>query len=202
MKILLILSGGLDSSTLGYLLKAEGHEVSAITFDYGQTHRREILAAVTIASRLGIHHEVIRLRDVFAASALTGDKEMPEGEYSLESMKQTIVPNRNMVMVSIAVSKALQLGFDAVAYGAHAGDAEVYPDCREDFVAALRRAVSLCDWSKIELLAPFIGKEKREIAQLAKKLDVPISLTWSCYNGGDEPCGVCGACRSRKEAGA
>lgn len=202
MKILLILSGGLDSSTLGYLLKAEGHEVSAITFDYGQTHRREISAAVTIASRLGIHHEVIRLRDVFAESALTGDKEMPEGEYSLESMKQTIVPNRNMVMVSIAVSKALQSGFDAVAYGAHAGDAEVYPDCRENFVTALRRAVSLCAWSKIELLAPFIRKEKKEIVQLAWKLDVPIKATWSCYNGGGEPCGVCGACQSREDAGA
>ena len=202
MKIMVVLSGGLDSTTLLHKLMADGHTCCAVSFNYGQKHSNELSFARYWAVKHDIHHETVSLHNIFAGSALTFDKPMPLEDYSVESMKATVVPNRNMVMLSIAISKAIQQGCEAVAYGAHAGDREVYPDCRHEFVDAMRHAAMLCDWSKIELLTPLIDMTKKEIVDLAKWLNFELSKTWSCYEGGEEPCGKCGSCRARIEAGA
>lgn len=202
MKTLVILSGGLDSTTVLHKLNADGHEVGAISFDYGQKHSKELEFARYWGEKHGIPHSIVRLDNIFSGSALTNDKPMPLTDYSVESMKATIVPNRNMVMLSIAISKAISGGYDAVAYGAHAGDRDVYPDCRHEFVNAMRHAAALCDWQQIQLLTPLLNMTKSEVVVLARSLGFDLKRTWSCYEGHDIPCGRCGACRARIEAGA
>jgi len=200
MKILLIFSGGMDSTTALHKLRFDGDDVSCLSFDYGQKHSKELEFASYWTDKLGISHRIISLDGIFSGSALLGDRVMPTTDYSVESMKSTVVPNRNMVMISIAISIAISEGFDAIAYGAHAGDSAVYPDCREEFVAAMRTAALLSDWKKIEILTPLISLTKEGVYRLAMLLGVDISRTWSCYMGGDEPCGQCGSCRARIEA--
>ena len=200
MKITMLLSGGLDSTTLLAHLINVGHEVTCLSFDYGQTHRRELEAAKYFAFIYSATHTTISLPGIFTGSALTRNVEMPEGHYTDESMKLTVVPNRNMVMLSIAASVAIQNGSNAVAYAAHADDHGVYPDCRPAFIDAMAQALSLCDWKSLMLLAPFANWSKRQIYQEALRLGVNIDATWSCYKGGDVPCGVCGACSARFEA--
>lgn len=200
MKTLVILSGGLDSTTALHKLMADGHTVGAISFDYGQKHSKELDYACYWTQFLNVPHEIVHLGGVFSGSALTGDKPMPLTDYSVESMKSTVVPNRNMVMLAIAISKAIQHGYDAVAYGAHAGDRDVYPDCRPEFVDVMRQAAMLCDWNNIKLLAPLIDLDKRQIVKLARSLKIDLKRTWSCYEGGAEPCGKCGSCRALIEA--
>jgi 7-cyano-7-deazaguanine synthase len=202
MKTLIVFSGGLDSTTLLHKLIADGHDVSAISFHYNQKHAKELACAGYWTQKHGIKHEIINISGIFAGSALTNDKPMPLTDYSVESMKVTVVPNRNMVMLSIAISKAIQQGCGAVAYGAHAGDHDVYPDCRRDFVDAMRHAAGLCDWHQIELLTPLLHMTKSEVAALACSLGFDTSRTWSCYEGGESPCGRCGSCRARIEAEA
>lgn len=200
MKITMLLSGGLDSTTLLAHLINAGHEVTCFSFDYGQTHRRELEAAKYFAFIYSATHTTISLPGIFTGSALTRNVEMPEGHYTDESMKLTVVPNRNMVMLSIAASVAIQNGSNAVAYAAHADDYGVYPDCRPAFIDAMAQALSLCDWKSLMLLAPFANWSKRQIYQEALRLGVNVDATWSCYKGGDVPCGVCGACSARFEA--
>jgi 7-cyano-7-deazaguanine synthase len=196
----MLLSGGLDSTTLLANLTAGGMEVVCLSFDYGQTHRRELDAAAHFAGFYNAPHAIVRLPGIFSGSALTHDCEMPAGHYTDESMRATVVPNRNMVMLAIATSVAIQNGSGAVAYAAHADDRGVYPDCRPPFIAAMREAMSLCDWSHLTLLAPFAEWSKRDIYKEALRLGVDVDATWSCYAGGIAPCGVCGACSARSEA--
>lgn len=200
MKVLMLLSGGLDSTTLLAHLTEQGHLVDCVSFDYGQTHRREIEAARHFANVYGSDYDIVKLPGIFVGSALTGDAPMPAGHYTDESMRATVVPNRNMVMLSIAISLALQRNFHAVAYAAHADDRGVYPDCRPAFIEAMRTAACLCDWQQIQLLTPFADWSKRAIYQEALRLGVDVDRTWSCYTGGDTPCGTCGACSARREA--
>lgn len=200
MKTLVILSGGLDSTTVLHKCIADGHSVSAISFDYAQKHSKELDYACYWTQLRGIPHEIVRLDGVFSGSALTNDKPMPMTDYSVESMKDTVVPNRNMVMLSISISKAIAGGFDAVAYGAHAGDRNVYPDCRTEFVDAMRVVASMCDWKQVHILTPLIEMTKRDVVRLARELKIDIKRTWSCYEGGEEPCLKCGSCKARLEA--
>lgn len=200
MKITMLLSGGLDSTTLLAHLLDKGHEVLCLSFDYGQTHRREIDAAAQFATIYNVPHSIVRLPGVFIGSALTHDAKMPEGHYTDESMRATVVPNRNMVMLAIAGSVAIQNDSDAVAYAAHADDRGVYPDCRPAFIEAMREALARCDWNRLALLAPFSEWSKRDIYHEAMRLGVDAGSTWSCYAGGAEPCGKCGACSARYEA--
>lgn len=199
MKVLSLLSGGMDSVTLLYWLRDQGHEVEAISFSYGQRHIRELESASNITSLLGINHTILSLPAI-SGSALTGQGEVPHGHYAEESMKRTVVPNRNMVMLSHATSLAIYKKLDSVAYACHAGDHAIYPDCRPKFVNAMQTAISLCDWHKLVLLTPFVHMTKGDIAKIGKELEVPYELTWTCYEGGEEPCGKCGACVERKEA--
>lgn len=205
MRVLVIFSGGMDSSTLLYDLRAAGHEVKGISFDYGQRHRVELAHAAAVAQLAGVEYQCIDLRalgSVIAgqSSQLNHSVEVPDGHYSEESMKATVVPNRNMIMLSVAVGHAIANDFEAVAYGAHAGDHAIYPDCRLEFVEAMRHAIALCDWKQIELLTPYVDKNKGEICARGAELEVPFAKTWSCYKGGDKHCGRCGTCVERKEA--
>jgi 7-cyano-7-deazaguanine synthase len=200
MKTVLALSGGMDSGTLLFDLHQQGDELHAVTFDYGQRHNREIESSQKLCDHLQVSHQIIQLHQVFDGSALTGQGEIPHGHYAEESMKSTVVPNRNMVMISIAASIALQRNCDRVAYCCHAGDHAIYPDCRPEFVGRMHEALQICDWSPVALHAPYVDMTKRDIAQRAKQLNVPLDMTWTCYEGGELPCGKCGSCVERAEA--
>ncbi|QDP54838.1 MAG: putative 7-cyano-7-deazaguanine synthase [Prokaryotic dsDNA virus sp.] len=204
MKIVVITSGGMDSAVLLHNLAREGHELKALGVNYGQRHRKELSFAAAQAANLGIPYQTADLRSLWellpGSSQTDPDVPVPEGHYEEESMKLTVVPNRNMIMLSVAVGHAIALKYDAVAYGAHYGDHAVYPDCRDTFASAMDAAVRFCDWHKMELLRPFVGISKAEIAKLGSDLNVPFHRTWSCYKGGEKHCGRCGTCVERREA--
>lgn len=203
MKYVVSLSGGMDSSTLVYYLLAEGHEVKAITFDYGQRHDREIESAKQIALHAGIEHDVIDvsfLKDLLPGSSLTDDSvAVPEGHYEAESMKDTVVPNRNMLFVSILAAHALAIKYDGIALGIHAGDHAIYRDCRPEWAARVLAAVKAGNWGadEFKLITPFESMTKGGICWLGLELDVPYKHTWTCYVGGDKACGKCGSCQER-----
>ena len=115
-------------------------------------------------------------------------------------MKQTVVPNRNMIFLSIALSLAISEKFDRVVYAAHAGDHTIYPDCRPEFIEAMSKVFPISDWHNVSLYAPYVNLSKKEICKKGLKLGAPLDLTWSCYKGGEVPCGTCGTCVERKEA--
>jgi len=204
MKTVAVISGGLDSAVLLYHLLAAGDEVLAFSVNYGQRHVRELEQAAALARRCGVRHEIADLRGLarlFGANSLTApDVAVPDGHYTDVSMKQTIVPNRNMILLAAAAGWAIAEGAGAVAYAAHAGDHTIYPDCREPFAAALDAALGQADWHPVRLLRPFIGWSKTDIVRRGAELGVPFADTWSCYKGGTVHCGVCGTCTERREA--
>lgn len=204
MRTVLIHSGGLDSTTLLYHLRAEGHEVLALSIDYGQRHRKEIDCARHTAGRLGVRHEAADLsglgRLLGGSSLTTPDIPVPEGHYEEEGMKATVVPNRNMILLAVAAGWALAEGCETVSYAAHAGDHAIYPDCREEFAQALDGAIRLADWKELRLHRPFVSWSKADIVRRGHELEVPFAQTWSCYQGGDLHCGRCGTCVERREA--
>lgn len=203
-KIVVVLSGGMDSATLLYHFVDAGHPVRTISFNYGQRHVKELEAAARLSQRQGVEHVVADLRAInplLGENSLSGRSvAVPEGHYEEESMKLTVVPNRNMIMLSVAIGWAISLEFDAVAYGAHGGDHAIYPDCRPEFAEAMQQAAGLCDWRPIRLLRPFVHMDKGDIALRGHELGVPFGDTWTCYQGGELHCGKCGACRERIEA--
>jgi 7-cyano-7-deazaguanine synthase len=204
-KIITLLSGGLDSSTLLYELKHYGHRLHALSFDYGQRHLRELKSAQDVARTAGISWEIANLSGIVpllgGSSQTDFTVDVPEGHYTDESMKVTVVPNRNMIMASVAVARAISLGFDAIALAVHAGDHAIYPDCRPEFVGALVRILQHCHSEPIGVYAPYSQHTtKEEIVRLGHTHNVPFKLTWSCYKGGDKHCGKCGTCVERREA--
>jgi len=202
-KTVILLSGGMDSTTLVYYLRNLGREVYPISFSYGQKHTLEVGAARFTCIKLGLPHKVLELKVLgeIAPSALTRPKiEIPEGHYEAESMKLTVVPNRNMVFLALATAYAIGIGAREVAYAAHSGDHTIYPDCRPAFIEAMSEAISLCDDSNPSLLTPFKQMDKASILRLGLTLGVDYSLTWSCYKGGTKACGKCGTCVERLEA--
>jgi 7-cyano-7-deazaguanine synthase len=203
MKTILIYSGGLDSTVLLYHLLNEGHEIRCLGIDYGQRHRRELQAAQDICQSVKVEYQLADLaglRSLLAGSALTSNLEVPEGHYTADNMKLTVVPNRNMIMLSVAIGWAVSLKFDSVAYAAHAGDHPIYPDCRREFIDLMDQAAQMCDWHSVRVLRPFVEMTKAEIVRHGAELNVPFELTWSCYKGQDLHCGRCGTCVERKEA--
>ncbi|UCD29320.1 MAG: 7-cyano-7-deazaguanine synthase QueC [Planctomycetota bacterium] len=203
MKTILIYSGGVDSTVLLYHLLADGYQVRCLGINYGQRHQRELDAAAEICRQLNVEYRIADLsavRSLLSGSALTDDVAVPQGPYDTESMKQTVVPNRNMIMLSVAIGWAVRLKFDHVAYAAHAGDHAVYPDCRPEFAEAMDKAASLCDWHKVRIIRPFIDMTKTDIIRKGADLKVPFDKTWSCYMGGRVHCGKCGTCIERREA--
>ena len=204
MKALVLFSGGLDSTVLAAQLLADGAETRLLSIDYGQRHAKELQQAEKIAEALGLPHRILRLPDLgplLGGSSLTDDQvELPEGHYAEESMKATVVPNRNMILLSLAGGHALSLGFDTIAYAAHAGDHTIYPDCRPEFADAMESALGLADWEKLSLHRPFVHLSKTDLVKKGAELDAPLHLTWSCYAGREKHCGKCGTCVERKEA--
>jgi 7-cyano-7-deazaguanine synthase len=200
-----IYSGGLDSTTLLYHLRAEGHEVKALSVKYGQRHMtREMAAAEAICTRLAVERRTVDLAalvDFFGGNALTNaGVPVPEGAYAQETIGQTTVPTRNMVLLSVGIAWAAALKFDAVAFGAHGGEHTNYPDCKPPFAEAMDRAARLCDFEPIRVLAPFVDSVKADIVRRGAELGVPFDLTWSCYTGGEQHCGRCGTCIDRRTA--
>jgi len=204
MKVVVLCSGGMDSVTALYAARAEHDVLAAVSFDYGSKHNaREIPFAAEHAQRLGIRHEIIQLPWVgrlFASALLTGGGEIPEGHYQAESMKQTVVPFRNAIMLSAATGLAESIGAGGLVIAAHTGDHVIYPDCREDFMRAMGDAMRLGTDAGIQLLRPFIDWNKARIVTEGTRLGVDFARTWSCYKGGAVHCGRCGTCVERKEA--
>lgn len=204
MRTVAIFSGGLDSTVLLHELLAAGDEVLALSVDYGQRHRIELEHAERIAGGLGLEWQIAdlsRISGLLAGSSQTSaDMPVPHGHYAEESMKQTVVPNRNMIMLAVAAGWAIGRKADRLAYGAHAGDHTIYPDCRPEFVAAMRLALGLADWHKLELFCPFLTLSKAGIVTRGAALGVDFAATWSCYEGGRIHCGLCGTCHERREA--
>jgi 7-cyano-7-deazaguanine synthase len=200
-----LFSGGLDSTTLLYQLRYEDRAVVALSAFYGQRHEREVRCAMDIAEEAGIDLEVIdlgsALHNIFAASksSQVGRKvAVPHGHYAADSMRTTIVPGRNLMLISVAAALAQSLGYENVAFAAHAGDHAIYPDCRTDFFEAARDA--LREGYNLGLLAPFLDRTKSDIVRLGAQLHVPFAMTYSCYEGEATHCGACGTCVERREA--
>jgi 7-cyano-7-deazaguanine synthase len=184
---------------------AQKHEVKALSFNYGQKHKRELAFAELQARALDVPWalaDASALAPLIAgtSSQMRADVAVPEGHYAAESMKATVVPNRNMIMLSVAIGHAVSLGYDAVAYGAHAGDHAIYPDCRPVFAEAMQVAARLADWREVQLLRPFVEITKADIVKQGATLMVDFAQTWSCYNGRELHCGKCGTCVERREA--
>lgn len=200
-----IFSGGLDSTTLLYHLRAEGHSLRALSVDYGQRHaRRELDCAGRIAADLGLEWrrlDLTSLVDFFGSNALTGAaRGIPTGAYCADTMALTVVPNRNMVLLSVALSWGIATGATAVAFGAHGGTYSPYPDCRPAFADAMAAAARVCHETPLGVWAPFVGWSKAEIVARGAELGVPFDRTWSCYRGGAVHCGECGTCVDRRAA--
>ena len=204
MKVCVLLSGGMDSVTVFYhALRC--HEVTAcLTFDYGAKHNaREIPFAVLHARHHGIPHRTVDLDFIdrlFKSDLLRSGGQIPDGHYAAESMRQTVVPFRNGIMLAVAAGYAESIDTGGVVIGAHAGDHAIYPDCREPFMRAMAEAMAAGTYANIQLLRPFIAMDKAAIARRGSELGVDFSQTWSCYNGGEIHCGVCGTCVERREA--
>ena len=192
----------MDSITMLYEYKER--IALGISFDYGSNHNaREIPFAAMHCERLGIKHIVINLgfmHQYFKSSLLEGAEAIPEGNYDEENMKSTVVPFRNGIMLSIAAGVAESNGLKYVMMANHGGDHTIYPDCRPEFVSAMSEATRLGTYPGIEVLAPYTGITKSDIARHGKALGIDYAETWSCYKGGEHHWGKCGTCRERIEA--
>lgn len=201
-----LFSGGMDSATLIAWARDQGYKVIALSVNYGQRHKVELECAKAYCSSFGIEHIILDLSSVqaiLAGSALTSDEvDVPHGHYADENMKLTVVPNRNMILLSLAAGLAVSRKATKIFYAAHAGDHAIYPDCRPEFYEAAKQAISLGNYDAPDMEAPFIEMRKEDIAEYGDRLGVPWEMTWSCYEGQPDQghCGKCGTCVERKEA--
>ncbi|MBE6414595.1 MAG: 7-cyano-7-deazaguanine synthase QueC [Verrucomicrobiaceae bacterium] len=201
---LIVYSGGLDSTVLLHLLKSKNEATEALIVDYGQKHKKEIDFAIKNCQNLNVPYNVADLSTIthlFGNSSLTNkNEEIPTGNYNDSNMKSTVVPNRNMIMISVATARAIAIGTNVVAYAAHSGDHAIYPDCRNEFTNALDSVLRVCHYDEITLYRPFIDLNKSQIVKLGAELGVDFKQTWSCYKGEDLHCGKCGTCMERRQA--
>lgn len=204
MKALVVLSGGLDSTTALYWALSKYNEVETITFNYGSKHNDiENRYAKKTCEKLGIKNTVIHLgfiNEYFKSDLLQSGGEIPEGYYTAENMKSTVVPFRNGIMLSIAAGFAESNDCNAIVLGNHSGDHAIYPDCRPEFIDGIRKAIYEGTEKHIEVISPFCDISKTEIVKIGANLGVDFSLTYSCYKGQEKHCGKCGTCTERKEA--
>ncbi|MBU2893383.1 7-cyano-7-deazaguanine synthase QueC [Colwellia sp. D2M02] len=202
-KVVVIYSGGMDSFTVLNRALKDGKEVYALSFDYGQRHVKELECASHVCKDLKINHKVIdisAINQLLAGSSLTDDIDIPEGHYEAENMKSTVVPNRNMVLLSLAVAYAVSVGAGQVYYGAHSGDHAIYPDCRPEFVQKMNDVCMIANYESVEIFSPYLDVSKTAILTDGIAMGLDYSNTWTCYNGRDKACGKCGACQERLEA--
>jgi 7-cyano-7-deazaguanine synthase len=204
MKTVLIYSGGLDSSCLLFDLLKQEHEVECLNFQYGSKHNEnEAKAAKLIADQAMVKVTTIPLLfmgTLFNSTLLKSGAEIPHGNYDSDNMKATVVPFRNAIMLSIAGGYAASIGADNIAAGIHAGDHTIYPDCRVEFFDAFNDLLRVGLWEHVKFLAPYAWLDKGDVAIKGYEAGAPVFETYSCYEGGEQHCGLCGACNERKEA--
>lgn len=202
-KVVVIFSGGMDSFTVLNKALQDGHEVFALSFDYGQRHVKELDYAANACKKRGVSHKIVdisAINQLIGGSSLTSDIDIPEGHYEEQSMKSTVVPNRNMILLSMAVGYAVSLDANKVYYGAHSGDHAIYPDCRPEFVHKMNDVCAIANYEAVEIVTPYIDASKIEILTDGLAMGLDYGETWTCYNGRENACGVCGACQERLEA--
>ena len=203
-KVVVLCSGGMDSVVALYQAARE-HEVSAVlSFHYGSKHNdREIPFAAFHAAKLNVPHITIPLDfigDLFESDLLQKGGDIPKGHYEEATMKQTVVPFRNGIMLAVAAGLAESKGANGLVIAAHSGDHAIYPDCREEFMLSMSDAIRLGTYASIDVLRPFIAMKKSDIARRGGQLEIDFAKTWSCYVGGETHCGECGTCVERREA--
>lgn len=199
---ILVYSGGMDSTTMLYDYKDE--IAMAVSFDYGSNHnQKELHFASLHCERLDIRHIIIPLefmKQYFHSSLLEGGDAIPEGHYAADNMRSTVVPFRNGIMIAIAAGLAENYGLQRIMLANHSGDHTIYPDCRPEFVAAMDKACQTGTYQRVHLFTPYTEWTKTDIAKRGKELGIDYAETWSCYKGGERPCGKCGTCVERREA--
>lgn len=204
MKVVVLVSGGMDSVTALHAAAREHEVVAGLSFDYGSKHNhRELPFAAWHCRELGVPHEIVALdfmERLFKSDLLKSGGAIPEGHYEAENMKQTVVPFRNGILLSIAAGYAESAGAEGLVIAAHSGDHAIYPDCREAFMRSMGSAMALGTEAGIALLRPYVDRTKAQLVALGAGLGVDFSKTWSCYVGGRLHCGTCGTCRERREA--
>lgn len=213
-KAVVLLSGGLDSATTLYYAKSKGYKCHCLIFEYGQRHKKEVKSAKAVARQAGCKSQVVKINLPWKGSSLLDKKlELPKDyelrvmDYGLrKAIPSTYVPARNIIFLSFALSYAEAIGAEKIFIGANAVDYSGYPDCRPEFFRAFEKVVKAGTrvgsrfsvlGSRLNIEVPLIKKSKKEIVRLAKQLRVPLELTWSCYEGGSRPCGVCDSCALR-----
>lgn len=204
METAVLLSGGLDSSVALHWAARHHHVKLALSFNYASNHgERELECAAWQAASLSVEHRVIDISPMAAhlkSALLSGADDIPDGKYDADLMKQTVVPFRNGIFLAMAAGIAESHGACRLVIAAHSGDHSIYPDCREEFMAAMTDAIRLGTYAGIGILRPFIHTSKRGIVQMGHELGVDFSRTYSCYKGGPVHCGVCSTCLERREA--
>jgi len=207
-KAIVLLSGGMDSATCLYLAKKRGYRCLCLSFDYGQRNKKELLAARTIARCVKVRWQKVRVDFPKEKSALLDKKLALPKKRNIEAIgndiPRTYVPARNIIFLSIAASYAETIGAEAVFIGAHSQDFSGYPDCRKEFFEKFQTMLATgtragVEGKAIKVFAPLLDMTKKKIVLLGASLDVPYHLTWSCYEGGKKPCGVCDACILREK---
>lgn len=202
-KVVVIYSGGMDSFTVLHKAVQAGHDVYALSFNYGQRHVKELQCAAQVCQELGIKHKIVdisAINQLLAGSSLTDNIDIPEGHYAADNMKSTVVPNRNMILLSLAVGYAVSLGASQVYYGAHSGDHFIYPDCRPEFVQKMHDVCQIANYEPVDIISPYLTQTKIEILADGLAMGLDYSKTWTCYNGREKACGKCGSCQERLEA--
>ena len=200
-KAVVLLSGGIDSTTTLYYAKSKGYRCFSLIFDYGQRHRRELRSAVAVAKRASVEYRVVRIKLPWKGSSLLDKGMKIPVKRKFKGIPSTYVPARNTIFLSYALSYAEAIGAKAIFIGANAIDFSGYPDCRPDYYKAFQKVVQKGTKAvKIKVFTPLINLTKAQIIRLGLKLGAPLNLTWSCYKGGKKPCGVCYSCRIREKA--
>ncbi|AXR05885.1 7-cyano-7-deazaguanine synthase QueC [Salinimonas sediminis] len=201
--VVVIYSGGMDSYTVLHKALAQGKQPYALSFDYGQRHKKELDYAASVCKQLNVPHKIVdisAINSIVGGSALTSDIDVPEGHYEEPSMQTTVVPNRNMILLSLAVGYAVSLDATKVYYGAHSGDHAIYPDCRPEFVEKMNQVCHIANYTPVEIVTPYLHESKIAILTDGLKMGLDYRQTWTCYNGREKACGQCGACQERLEA--
>jgi 7-cyano-7-deazaguanine synthase len=202
-KAVVIYSGGMDSFTLLNKVVKEGYDVFPLTFNYGQKHVKEVEVAKTVCTQLNLPLKILDISAINAlmqSSSLVGSEDVPEGHYESENMKSTVVPNRNMILLSLAIAYGVDIKAGKVYYGAHAGDHAIYPDCRPEFVHAMNEVAGIANYEHVTIETPYLNSSKGEILKDGLSMGLTYEHTWTCYNGREKACGKCGACVERLEA--
>lgn len=204
-KAVVVYSGGMDSYTVLNKAISNGDSVYALSFNYGQKHSKELIVAAQVCKELNIPHKVVditTINELMAGSSLTSDSKeaIPEGDYANENMTSTVVPNRNMVLLSMAIAYAVSLEAGKIYYGAHSGDHDIYPDCRPEFVEAMNAVSLIANYQAVEIVAPFLKSSKGDILAAGIEMELDYGKTWTCYNGREKACGKCGSCLERLES--